>query len=125
MSTHAIVRPTILSKPWFHLEMSDPEEVSLVRHYLRGQNMEQLGRIEDAIEEYRRAVEGGFDSPGPYDRLIHLYSERADHKKVVEIAAAATAKVRTYPEKQQWYRTVRHGAEEASRAGPRPSPRGQ
>lgn len=99
------------------------EEVEMVRLYLRGQNLEQLGRIDEAVELYEEAVGAGFDSIGPYDRLIVLYSGRALHAEVVRICDAALGRVRTYEEKQKWYRRVRADAEEARTRVPRAAPK--
>lgn len=95
----------------------------MVRDYLRAQNMEQLGRIEDAVELYEQSVAGGFDSSGPYDRLIFIYSERSQHAEVVRIADAALGQVRTYEDKRAWYRRMKQEAEKRSAAIPRPLPR--
>lgn len=90
------------------------DEVELVRHYLRGQNLEQVGRTDEAIELYEAAVSGAFDSAGPYDRLIALYGQRAEHREVIRICDAALGQVRTYDQKRAWYRKTK---EEAGRAG--------
>lgn len=95
----------------------------MVRLYLRGQNLEQLGRVDEAITLYEAAVEGRFDAIGPYDRLIVLYSGRAMHAEVIRVCDAALDQVRTYHEKQNWYRRVRNDAEEAGRRVPRAAPK--
>jgi hypothetical protein len=96
----------------------------MVQRYLRAQNMEQLGRMEDAISLYEEAVVGAFDSTGPYERLIFIYSDRAQHGDVIRIAEAALANVRTYEEKREWYRSMRAEAEKRLGAGaPKPIPR--
>jgi tetratricopeptide (TPR) repeat protein len=100
--------------------MSSSDEVGMVKHYLKGQNLEQLGRIDDAIAQYEKAVEGLFDSTGPYERLIFLYADLALHKDVMRVADAALENVRTYSEKKQWYRTMRMEAEKRLGASPRP-----
>src|SRR5687768_5456260 len=99
------------------------DEVEMVRHYLRGQNMEQLGRIDDAIELYEEAVNGAFDSTGPYDRLIALYAHRGMHREVMRVADAALQNVRTYDEKKMWYRRMRSEAEQAISRVPRAIPK--
>lgn len=107
---------------WFHLGM-DSEEVTMVRHYLKGQNMEQLGRTDEAIDLYEQAVRGGFDSTGPYDRLITLYADQARHADVVRVAQAALAQVRTYDDKRDWYRRMLDEAAKRASSGPKPAPR--
>lgn len=99
------------------------EETDLVRHYLRGQNLEQLGRIEEAIEVYELAVAGRFDSAGPYDRLIHLYGTLARHAEVIRVAEAALGSVRTYEDKRAWYAMVRDDAAAAAEKVPRATPK--
>jgi tetratricopeptide (TPR) repeat protein len=99
------------------------DEVEMVRHYLRGQNMEQLGRIDDAIELYELAVGAGFDSTGPYDRLIALYAHRGRHREVMRVTDAALQNVRTYDEKRVWYRRMRSEAERAVSRVPRATPK--
>ena len=49
-----------------------PFAVDLVKEFLRGQNLEQLGRVDEAIDLYEHSISAGFDSPGPYDRLIEM-----------------------------------------------------
>lgn len=95
----------------------------MVKHYLKGQNLEQLGRVEEAIAQYEKAVEGRFDSTGPYERLIFLYADLARHRDVIRIADSALSNVRTYSEKKQWYQTMRQEAEKRLGAAPRPLPR--
>lgn len=95
----------------------------MVRLYLRGQNLEQLGRIDEALELYEAAVSGGFDAIGPYDRLIVLYSARALHADVVRLCDVALAQVRTYAEKRDWYRQVREDARRAQARVPSAAPK--
>jgi tetratricopeptide (TPR) repeat protein len=97
--------------------------VDLVKLYLRGQNLEQLGRVDDAIELYERAVADAFDSSGPYDRLIAIYSHRALHDDVVRVAEAAIRNVHTYEDKLGWYEVMRAEAIEVRGKAPRPVPR--
>jgi hypothetical protein len=99
------------------------DPVDLVKHYLRGQNLEQLGRVEEAIESYETAVEGGFDSPGPYDRLIALYGDEALHGDVVRVVDAALANVHTYPDKRTWYERVKREAGRAVSGVPKAVPK--
>jgi tetratricopeptide (TPR) repeat protein len=86
------------------------DPVELVQHYLRGQNLEQLGRVEEAIALYELAVEGSFDSPGPYDRLIALYGDQALHSEVIRVVEAALGSVHTYEDKLAWYQKVKDEA---------------
>lgn len=99
------------------------DEVDMVRHYLRGQNLEQLGREPEAIQAYEVAVEGRFDSAGPYDRLIDLYGRQALHRDVVRVAGAALENVRTYSDKRDWYEKVRTEAAAAAGDVPRAAPK--
>ncbi len=93
--------------------MGPTSPVDIVRRYLRGQNLEQLGRIEDAIAEYEAAVEAAFDSTGPYDRLIALYGNRAEHHEVIRVTDAALSAVRTAPEKIETYKAINAAARKA------------
>lgn len=97
--------------------------IDIVKSYLRAQNLEQLGRIDEAIELYEGAAAAAFDSTGPYDRLIEIYSQRHQHEDVERIAAAALHHVRTHDEKRQWYASMRIAAERASRNVPGSAPR--
>ena len=85
-----------------------PDE--LVRLYLRGQNMEQMLRTDEAIPLYEEAVAATFDAAGPYDRLIAIYSEREQMDDVARIAAAAVTNVRTFDDKRAWYESMRDNA---------------
>ena len=97
-----------------------------VKAFLRGQNLEQLARVDEAIALYESVVAEGFDSIGPYDRLVALYSGRAQHSDVMRICDLAIAQVHTYEDKKEWYRTMRAQAEKARSkvptAVPRPKP---
>lgn len=95
----------------------------MVRAYLRGQNMEQLGRIDEAVDLYEAAVAGRFDATGPYERLIALYSNEARHRDVVRVAEAALNYVRTYEQKRDWYRQMQASAEKAAGAVPKAAPK--
>jgi hypothetical protein len=83
--------------------------------YLRAQNLEQIERTDEAAELYEQAVAAGFDSAGPYDRLIAIYTEREAYADVVRVAEAAVKFVRTFDDKRAWYRSVADGAQSDSR----------
>lgn len=95
----------------------------MVRRFLRAQNMEQVGRVEDAVELYEDAVAGGFDSSGPYDRLIAIYGDRARHGDVERVASRALAHVHTHRDKRAWYERMRAEAHEAAARVPRAAKR--
>jgi hypothetical protein len=99
------------------------ENVEVVKRFLRAQNLEQLGRMDEAIELYEMAVAEKFDSTGPYDRLIGIYSHRASHGDVVRVAESALAHVQTHAEKQAWYREMRDHARRASTDVPAAAPK--
>ena len=99
------------------------DAVELVRAFLRGQNLEQLGRVDEAMELYEQAVGGGFDSTGPYDRLIALYSNQALHRDVVRVSDLALANVQTHEEKRAWYERMRDEARRASSRVPEAAPK--
>lgn len=99
--------------------MPEHDTITLVKHYLRAQNLEQIGRVQDAIEHYEAAVTGGFDSTGPYDRLIALYTQQARHSEVERVCGAALDSVRTYPAKRSWYESTRSDARRALAAVPK------
>ena len=92
--------------------MTSPESasVALVKVYLRAQNLEQIGRFDEAVDLYEQGVRGRFDSTGPYDRLIAIYSDRGRHGEVVRIADEALANVHTHAEKIAWYEGIREAA---------------
>jgi hypothetical protein len=97
--------------------------VVLVRRFLRAQNLEQVARVEEAIELYEEMLGERFDSIGPYDRLIDIYSNRAAHREVVRVAEAALENVHTYPEKRRWYEQIRDAAARAASAVPKAAPK--
>ena len=98
--------------------------VELVKGFLKAQNLEQLGRSDDAIALYEKAIAGSFDASGPYDRLIALYADRAEHEEVVRVAELAIANVHTYPDKLAWYEQMRAAAVKAQSQVPRAAPKG-
>lgn len=85
----------------------------IVRDFLRAQNLEQVGRIDEAIELYEKAIAERFDSSGPYDRLIVIYQQQRRHSEVIRIAEASLNVVRTYPQKRVWYETQLSDAQAA------------
>ena len=95
------------------------DNVDAVRAYLRAQNLEQIGRVDDAVELYERVVAGGFDASGPYDRLIAIYGDRAVHRDVARVADAALAHVHTHDEKRAWFERTRTEALRAADRLPR------
>jgi hypothetical protein len=95
----------------------------LVRGYLRAQNLEQLGRVEDAIPLYEEMVAAGFDAAGPYDRLVALYAAQARHGDVERVATAALAHVQTHAEKRSFYERTRAEARRQAQRVPRAAPR--
>jgi hypothetical protein len=97
--------------------------VELVRRYLRAQNLEQLGRVDEAIELYESAVTEGFDSTGPYDRLIALYAHRSLHRDVMRVARRALAHVHTHEGKREWYEKMADQAEMALSKVPKAAPK--
>ena len=83
----------------------------MVKDFLRGQNLEQVGRVDEAILLYEQAVEERFDAAGPYDRLIFIYQQRNMKADVIRVARASIANIRTYPAKRMWYETQIANAE--------------
>jgi hypothetical protein len=85
----------------------------MVQDFLRGQNLEQIGRVDDAVRIYEQIVAEHFDAAGPYDRLIWIYQSRSQHQDVVRVAEASLSAVHTYPEKAEWYRQQIQRAKDA------------
>lgn len=81
-----------------------PDEI--VRLYLRGQNLEQMHHIDEAVTFYEQAVEAAFDAAGPYDRLIAIYGARDAPADVKRVAEAALRNVRTFEDKKAWYASM-------------------
>ncbi|HYZ94045.1 MAG TPA: hypothetical protein VFA34_16855 [Actinomycetota bacterium] len=88
-----------------------PQDV--VALYLRAQNLEQVRRTDEAVELYEHAVTAGFDSAGPYDRLIAIYLAREQHTDVVRIARAALEHVRTFDDKRASYEALLEDSSDA------------
>lgn len=104
-------------------EHAENPNVDLVHRFLRAQNLEQLARVDEAVELYETILAAGFDSVGPYDRLIEIYSNQARHVEVVRVVGAALENVHTYPEKRRWYEQTRAAARTAVSAVPRATPK--
>ena len=100
-----------------------PAPVELVNDFLRGQNLEQIGKVDDAVELYERGLREGFDSPGPYDRLIEIYSSRALHGEVVRVSQAALGAVHTHHAKKRWYESMAEAARKAQQKVPTAAPK--
>jgi tetratricopeptide (TPR) repeat protein len=104
-------------------EASAPSTVELVNRYLRAQNLEQVGRLDEAIELYESAVAEGFDSSGPYDRLIAVYAHGGLHRDVIRVARRALDRVHTYEGKRSWYERMVVDAERALANVPKAAPK--
>lgn len=100
-----------------------PTTVELVEAFLRGQNLEQLGRLDEAVQLYEEAAAAGFDSQGPYDRLIYIYSEQAQHTEVIRVAERALVCVHTHPDKRRWYEDMKSSAASAMKKVPKAIPK--
>lgn len=87
-----------------------PPPQDLVSAFLRGQNLEQIKRIDEAVVLYERAVSAGFDAAGPYDRLIAIYQSKNDFTSVARVAQAALDHVRTFADKRSFYESMRDSA---------------
>jgi tetratricopeptide (TPR) repeat protein len=99
------------------------DNVELVKLFLKAQNLEHVGKIEEAVELYESVVEAHFDSTGPYDRLIAIYDHQSRHREVARIAEAALAHVVTYEDKRAFYERTRHEALKAVGRLPQAEPR--
>ena len=108
---------------WFHSSMQLENSADVVRAFLKAQNYEQVGKVDEAIQLYEAAVAADFDSSGPYDRLIHLYADMARHADVVRVAEAAIARVHTYEDKKAWYEKMRAEAIKAQANVPSAAPK--
>lgn len=122
------VRAVCHARPalWFDCGVATQDEnpnVDLVNRFLRAQNLEQVARVDEAVEIYEAILAAEFDSIGPYDRLIEIYSNRAAHRDVVRVADAALASVHTYPEKRRWYEQMREAALAAASSVPKAAPK--
>jgi tetratricopeptide (TPR) repeat protein len=103
--------------------MQPENAADVVRGFLKAQNYEQVGKVDEAIKLYETAVAAEFDSSGPYDRLIHLYADMARHADVVRVAEAAIASVHTYEDKKAWYEQMRAEAIKALAKVPPAAPK--
>lgn len=97
--------------------------VDLVKDYLRAQNLEQVGRVDEAVALYEEVVAEGFDAVGPYDRLITVYGQRSLHREVIRVVDSALVNVQTYADKKAWYERIRSEAESALQRVPRAAPK--
>ena len=99
------------------------DSVELVKTFLKAQNLEQVDRVDEAVELYEALLVESFDAVGPYDRLISIYSTRSRHKDVQRVATSALANVHTYEQKKEWYEEMRAAAEKAATDVPTAAPK--
>ena len=99
------------------------DNVELVKRFLRAQNLEGVGRLDEAIELYESIVSESFDSSGPYDRLIAIYDHQARHREVARVAEAALERVQTYDDKKALYERARTEALKSAGRLPQAAPR--
>lgn len=97
--------------------------VELVKSFLRAQNLEQVGRVAEAAELYETVIADAFDSVGPYDRLIDIYSNQALHRDVVRVVDMALRHVQTYEAKRASYQQIKQAAEAAAARVPKAAPK--
>jgi len=99
------------------------DNVELVKRFLAAQNLEHIGEIDGAIEIYETIVASSFDSSGPYDRLIALYTHQARFREVVRVCESALTNVRTYEDKRAFYDNARVEALKSAGRLPQAAPR--
>ncbi len=64
-----------------------------------------------------------FDSAGPYDRLLAIYSGEARHRDVERVATAALDHVHTHAAKREWYARTRAEARKQTLRLPQATPK--
>jgi hypothetical protein len=99
------------------------DNVELVRLFLKAQNLEHVGKIDEAVGLYESILEAHFDSTGPYDRLIAIYQHQSRHSEVARVAEAALAHVVTYEDKRDFFERTRLEALKAVGRLPQAEPR--
>jgi lipopolysaccharide biosynthesis regulator YciM len=99
------------------------DNVELVKRFLKAQNLEHVGNVDDAIELYESIIEERFDSSGPYDRLLAIYNQRSRWREMARVAEAALAQVKTYEDKRAFYERSRLEAKKSEGRLPRAAPR--
>ena len=97
--------------------------MELVKRFLKAQNLEHVGGVDEAVALYESIVEARFDSSGPYDRLIAIYHHADRHREVMRIAEAALTHVQTYDDKRAFYEKTRVDALKAIGRLPQAQPR--
>jgi tetratricopeptide (TPR) repeat protein len=100
-----------------------PDNVELVKRFLKAQNLEHAGNIDEAIELYESIIDERFDSSGPYDRLLAIYKHRSRWREMARVAETALAQVKTYEDKKAFYERARLEAKKSQGRLPRAAPR--
>jgi hypothetical protein len=85
------------------MDTGEPSAVDLVMTFLKGQNLEQLGKVDEAV--------------------AHIYAHRAQHADVVRVGSAALESVHTHEDKLRWYEQMRAQATRAASAVPPAAPK--
>lgn len=99
------------------------DNVELVKRFLRAQNLEHVGNVDEAIELYESIVDERFDSSGPYDRLIAIYNHRSRWSEMARVAELALQQVQTYKDKRAFYERTRTEAKKSAGRLPQAAPR--
>ena len=93
VSTQEMWKWRTLAEPIVDVLREAEEQISRVMldRNLRAQQLENAGRLDEAIQLYETNVTDGFQGVHPYERLRAIYTERQDYENAIRICEMAIA----------------------------------
>jgi len=93
ISMQEMLKWRTLAEPVVDVLREAEEQISrvMLERNHRAQQMENTGRIEEAIQLYEANITDGFEGVFPYDRLRAIYTQRQDYENAIRVCETAIA----------------------------------